>query len=61
MSAAKPALNPNTPDPRIEIKEASQVRREAIEDAEEFTDVLAVLENPGKPISMAEIREKYSL
>ena len=30
-------------------------------ESEDFADVLAVLENPGKPISMTEIREKYSL
>jgi uncharacterized protein (DUF433 family) len=34
---------------------------EAMEDAGDLADVLAVLENPGKPISMAEMREKYSL
>jgi hypothetical protein len=32
-----------------------------MEDADDLPDVLAVLENPGKPIPMSEIRKKYSL
>jgi acyl-CoA reductase-like NAD-dependent aldehyde dehydrogenase len=44
-----------------EMKEVARALREAMEDAEDLPDVLAVLENPGKPISMAEIRKKYGL
>ena len=41
-----------------EMKEVARALREAMEDAEDLSDVLAVLENPGKPIPMSEIREK---
>jgi acyl-CoA reductase-like NAD-dependent aldehyde dehydrogenase len=44
-----------------EMKEVARALREAMEDADDLSDVLAVLENPGKPIPMAEIRKKYSL
>ena len=38
-----------------------QALREAMEDADDLSDVLAVLENPGKPIPMSEIRKMYRL
>ncbi len=44
-----------------EMKEVARALREAMEDAEDLRDVLAVLENPGVPIPMSEIRKKYSL
>jgi hypothetical protein len=44
-----------------EMKEVARALREAMEDAEDLSDVMAVLNNPGKPIPMAEIREKYGL
>jgi hypothetical protein len=44
-----------------EMKEVARALREAMEDAEDLTDVLAVLESPGQPIPMSEIRKKYSL
>ncbi len=44
-----------------EMKEVARELREAMEDAEDLTDVLAVLENPGIPIPMSEIRKKYNL
>ena len=44
-----------------EMKEVARALREAMEDADDLSDVLAVLENPGKPIPMSEIRKKYSL
>jgi hypothetical protein len=44
-----------------EMKEVARALREAMEDADDLSDVLAVLENPGKPIPMPEIRKKYSL
>jgi len=44
-----------------EMKEVARALREAMEDAEDLPDVLAVLDNPGKPIPMAEIRKKYDL
>jgi len=44
-----------------EMKEVARALREAMEDADDLADVLAVLENPGQPIPMAEIRKKYSL
>jgi hypothetical protein len=44
-----------------EMKEVARALREAMEDADDLADVLAVLENPGKPIPMSEIRKKYSL
>jgi hypothetical protein len=45
----------------LEMKEVARALREAMEDADDLSDVLAVLENPGKPIPMSEIRKKYSL
>ena len=56
-----PPLTRTPPDPRIQIEEAARALCEAMEDDDDLADVLAVLENPGKPISMTEIREKYSL
>ena len=44
-----------------EMKEVARALREAMEDAGDLSDVLAVLENPGKPIPMDEIRKKYGL
>jgi len=44
-----------------EMKEVARALREAMEDADDLPDVLAVLSNPGKPIPMAEIMEKYGL
>ena len=44
-----------------EMKEVARALREAMENAEDLQDVLAVLENPGKPIPMDEIRKKYGL
>jgi hypothetical protein len=44
-----------------EMKEAARALREAMEDADDLQDVLAVLENPGKPIPMSAIRKKYNL
>ena len=44
-----------------EMKEVARALREAMEDSEALADVLAVLENPGTPIPMADIREKYGL
>jgi hypothetical protein len=44
-----------------EMKEVARALREAMEDSEDLADVLAVLEHPGTPIPMAEIRKKYSL
>ena len=44
-----------------EMKEVARALREAMEDSEDLADVLAVLENPGHPIPMTEIRKKYSL
>ena len=44
-----------------EMKEVARALREAMEDTEDLQDVLAVLNNPGKPIPMAEIRKKYDL
>jgi hypothetical protein len=44
-----------------EMKEVARALREAMEDAEDLPDVLAVLNNPGPPIPMAEIRKKYGL
>jgi hypothetical protein len=43
------------------MKEAARALREAMEDADDLQDVLAVLENPGKPIPMSAIRKKYNL
>ena len=44
-----------------EMKEVARALREAMEDADDLQDVLAVLENPGKPIPMSEIRKKHNL
>jgi hypothetical protein len=44
-----------------EMKEVARALREAMEDSEDLADVLAVLENPGPPVPMAEIRGKYGL
>ncbi len=44
-----------------EMKEVARALREAIEDSEDLADVLSVLENPGTPILVANIREKYGL
>jgi hypothetical protein len=44
-----------------EMKEVARALREAMEDSADLADVLAVLENPGTPIPMAEIREKHGL
>jgi hypothetical protein len=44
-----------------EMKEVARALREAMEDNEDLSDVLAVLENPGQPIPMSEIRKKYNL
>jgi hypothetical protein len=44
-----------------EMKEVARALREAMEDAEDLSDVLAVLESPGIPIPMSEIRKKYNL
>ena len=44
-----------------EMKEVARALREAMEDSEDLADVLAVLENPGTPVPMSEIRKKYSL
>jgi len=44
-----------------EMKEVARALREAMEDAEDLADVQAVLDNPGKPIPMSEIRKKYEL
>lgn len=44
-----------------EMKEVARALREAMEDADDLTDVLAVLENPGQPIPMSEIRKNYNL
>jgi hypothetical protein len=44
-----------------EMKEVARALREAMEDAEDLQDVQQVLNNPGTPIPMAEIRRKYDL
>ncbi len=44
-----------------EMKEVARALREAMEDNEDLADVLAVLENPGQPIPLSEIRKKYNL
>ena len=44
-----------------EMKEVARALREAMEDAEDLPDVLAVLNNPGKPILMDKSRKKYDL
>jgi predicted TIM-barrel fold metal-dependent hydrolase len=43
------------------MKEVARALREAIEDAEDLPDALAVLNHPGTPIPMDEIRKKYDL
>jgi hypothetical protein len=45
----------------VEMKEVARALRDAMEDAEDLPDVLAVLKNPGKPIPMVEIRKKYGV
>ncbi len=45
--------------PLDEMKEVAHALREAREDCEDLEDVLAVLENPGTPIAMADVRKKY--
>ena len=44
-----------------EIKEVARALREVMEDMEDLPDVLAVLNHPGTPIPMDEIRKKYDL
>lgn len=44
-----------------EMKEVARALREAMEDQADMADVMAVLENPGTPIPMSEIRKKYGL
>jgi hypothetical protein len=44
-----------------EMKEVAHALREAMEDTDDLADVLAVLENPGQPVPMSEIRKKYNL
>ena len=44
-----------------EMKEVARALREAMEDNEDLADVQAVLANPGTPIPMSQIREKYNL
>jgi hypothetical protein len=44
-----------------EMKQVARALREAMEDAEDLADVLAVLDSPGTPIPMSEIRKKYHL
>ncbi|MFN2476359.1 MAG: response regulator [Chthoniobacterales bacterium] len=44
-----------------EMKEVARALREAMEDSEDLADVLAVLENPGTPVPMAEIQKKYGV
>jgi hypothetical protein len=44
-----------------EMKLLARALQEAIEDAEDSLDVLAVLNDPGKPVSMDEMRRKCGL
>ncbi len=44
-----------------EMKQVARALREAMEDAEDLADVLAVLDSPGVPIPMSEIRKTYNL
>jgi len=44
-----------------EMKMVARALREAMEDTEDLQDVLAVLNNPEKPVTMDEIRKKYDL
>jgi hypothetical protein len=44
-----------------EMKTVARALREAMEDTEDLQDVLEVLNNPGIPIPMDEIRKKYDL
>jgi hypothetical protein len=44
-----------------EMKEVARALREAMEDQADLADVMAVLENPGTPIPMSEIRKKHDL
>jgi len=43
------------------MKEVARALRKAMEDSEDLADGLAVLENPGTPIPMADLRDKYGL
>jgi len=44
-----------------EMKEVARAWREAMEDPDDLAGVVAVLDNPGTPIPMSEIRRKYGL
>ena len=44
-----------------EMKEVARALREAMKDAEDLSDVMTVLESPGIPVPMSEIRKKYDL
>jgi acyl-CoA reductase-like NAD-dependent aldehyde dehydrogenase len=44
-----------------EMKEVAKALREAMEDNADLADVLAVIENPGTPIPMSEIRKNHGL
>jgi hypothetical protein len=44
-----------------EMKEVARALREAMEDQADLADVMAVLENPGTPVPMSDIRKKYEL
>ena len=44
-----------------EMKLLARALQEAIEDAEDALEMLAVLNDPGKPVSMDEIRRKWGL
>jgi len=44
-----------------EMKEVARALRDAMEDVEDMSDVLAVLNHPGQPMPMAEIRKKIRL
>jgi hypothetical protein len=46
---------------RDEMKAVARALREAMEDVQDLPDVLAVLENPGEPIPLSEIRKKHGL
>jgi hypothetical protein len=44
-----------------EMKLLGRALQEAIEDAEDSPDVPEILNDPGKPVSMDEIRRKFGL
>jgi len=44
-----------------EMKQVARALREAMEDAEDLADVLAVLDSPGVSIPMSEIRKTDNL